>query len=325
MEDKKVSIIVPVYNVARYLDECAASLVGQTYRNLEILLIDDGSRDGSGRLCDRWAEKDARIRVIHKINGGAASARNAGLNAASGDLVCFVDSDDVAEPDYVGHLVQSLEETQADAAVCGFWFWSRRKAEACTGETEPGAYSCEAYMLRFLQDWSCSLLWNKIFKRETIGDIRMEEGHRVDDEYFTYQVCMNCSVVAVTDRCLYRYRLRASSAMQDMASVQEKIMLDRIGYNTMRYRHIADKMPGLEEPYFLHTLDTLTRYWHHSKDMPAAQKAIRGWVKAHTGRILRLNLPLRVKLAYLKGLYLQKPTVMSEPNPIQMEQQEYFD
>lgn len=325
MENKKVSIVVPVYNIASYLDECVLSLTRQTYRNLEILLIDDGSTDGSGACCDRWAEKDARICVIHKVNGGAASARNAGLDAACGDLVCFVDSDDVAELDYVAHLVHTLEENHADAATCGFRFWSRNKLEIKTGDTEAGVYSREAYLRRFLKDWSCSLLWNKIFRREVIGQIRMEEGHRVDDEYFTYRVCMNCAAVAVSDRVGYRYRLRASSAMQNMAAVQEKIMLDRIGYITERYQHIADGIPALEEEFFLDTLDTLTRYWYHSKDMPEAQKRIRGWITAHFGRLRSLDLPLRKKLGYVICLYLKKPAMMAEANSIQMDAQEYFE
>ncbi len=323
--DKTVSIIVPVYNVEKYIEECIRSLVSQTYPELEIILVDDASPDRCGAICDRWAEQDSRIRVIHKKNGGAASARNAGIDAATGDYICFVDSDDVPEKEYIRHLVQTLEANHADAAVCGFYFWSRTITEACTCETAPGVYDCNAYMLRFLKDWSCSLLWNKLFRREVIGNIRMEEGHKVDDEYFTYQVCMNCHLVAVSDRCLYRYRLRASSVMQDMAAVQEKIMLDRIQYNVARYRNVSEKMPELEEAYFLHTLDTLTRYWYHSKDMPEAQQEIRNWVKQYTFRILGMRTTLRRKLGYLNQLYLRKPAVMSEPNPIQMEPGEYFN
>lgn len=323
--DKTVSIIVPVYNVEKYLDECARSLVGQTYSNLEIILVDDASPDRCGEICDRWAQADSRIRVIHKKNGGAASARNAGIDAATGDYICFVDSDDAVDPEYIRHFVQTLEANRADAAVCGFYFWSQSGVEACTGETAPGLYRCEEYMLRFLKDWSCSLLWNKLFKREAIGNIRMEEGHKVDDEYFTYQVCMNCKLVAVSDRCLYRYRLRASSVMQDMAAVQEKIMLDRIQYNVDRYRNVSAKMPKLEAAYFVHTLDTLTRYWHHSKDMPAAQQEIRRWVGNHIPGILRMRTSARCKLGYLNRLYLRKPAVMSEPNPIQLAPWEYFD
>lgn len=323
--DKMVSIIVPVYNVSAYLDECIESLVCQSYRNLEILLVDDGSKDNSGEICDRWGEKDARIRVIHKVNAGAASARNAGLDAATGAFVCFVDSDDVVLPEYVQTLVKALETQRADAAVCGFYFWSREGQKSCLTETAPGVYDCQGYMLRFLQDWSCSLLWNKIFTKEAIGDIRMTEGHRVDDEYFTYQVCMNCKKVAQTDLCLYRYRLRASSAMQDLASVQQKVMLDRIEYNVTRYANVSAKMPQLDEAYFVFTLDTLARYWHHSKDMPVAQQQLRAWINGHFGRLLRSKLALKQKLVYLRAFYMKKPAVMAEPNPIQMESEAYFD
>lgn len=323
--DKKVSIIVPVYNVEKYIDECIQSLVSQTYPHLEIILVDDASPDRCGDICDRWAQADPRIRVIHKKNGGAASARNAGIDAATGDYICFVDSDDAVEPEYVSHLVQTLEISHADAAVCGFYFWSRNGANPCSGETAPGVYDCAEYMLQFLKDWSCPLLWNKIFRREAIGSLRMEEGHKVDDEFFTYQVCMNCKLTAVSDRCLYRYRLRASSVMQDMAAVQEKIMLDRLQYNVDRYRNVSEKMPELESAFFVHTLDTLTRYWHHSKDMPEAQRQLRTWINGHARRLLRAELSLKQKLAYLRAFYMKKPAVMAEPNPIQMDADAYFD
>lgn len=325
MENKTVSIIVPVYNVEKYIDECVRSLVDQSYDDLEIILVDDGAKDTSPQICDRWSAQDPRVRVIHKANGGAASARNAGIDAATGAYLCFVDSDDTVHPDYVHRLVLSLEENHAHGAVCGFAFHSRSGCHPVAVETTPGLYTGQAYMARFLQDWSCSLLWNKLFRREILGSVRMEEGHRVDDEYFTYQVFLNCAVVAVTDDCLYHYRMRSSSAMQDMTAVQETVMGDRIGYVTARYEKIAEKMPQLEEAFFLDAVNTLTRYWHHSKDMPAAQREIRAWAKAHTGRLLRSRIPLRQKLGYLNRLYWKKPAVVAEPNPIQMEQQEYFD
>lgn len=323
--DKKVSIIVPVYNVEKYIDECVRSLIGQTYQSLEIILVDDASADRCGAICDAYAEQDSRIIVIHKPNGGAASARNAGLDAATGDYICFVDSDDMVLPEYVQTLAQTMEAENADAAVCGFYFWSKAEARPCATETAPGVYSCEEYMLRFLQDWSCSLLWNKIFKKEAIGDIRMAEGHRVDDEYFTYQVCMNCKNVAQTDACLYRYRLRASSVMQDLTSVQQNVMLDRIAYNVIRYANVSVRMPRLDEAYFVFTLDTLARYWHHSKDMPIAQQQLRTWINSHFGRLLHSKLPLKQKMLYLRAFYIKKPAIMAEPNPIQMEQAAYFD
>jgi glycosyltransferase involved in cell wall biosynthesis len=322
--DHKVSIIVPVYGVEKYIGACIESLIAQTYRNLEILLVDDGGKDKSGEICDRYAAQDDRIRVIHKPNGGAASARNAGLDVATGELICFVDGDDAVRPDYVKQLLTYVTDRNADIAVCGFCNWCRSgtKQVECHNTDE---YTGQEYLLRFLRDWSCSLLWNKIYRREVIGDIRMEEGHKVDDEFFTYQVVMNCSKVVLFETPLYDYRLRNSSAMQDMSPYLERIMLDRVAYITARYQNIANRMPQIEPDYFLDTLDTITRYWYHSKNMPEAQKRIRKWVKEHTKRIITMNLPWHIRLAYLKQLYIRKPTVMSEPNPLQMDAGEYFD
>lgn len=119
MKQPLVSVVVPVYNVDRYLDRCVESIVGQTYENLEIILVDDGSSDRSGALCDEWARKDARIEVIHKQNGGLSDARNEGVKVATGDLVGFVDSDDYISIDMYEVLVGLLLEKGADISICG--------------------------------------------------------------------------------------------------------------------------------------------------------------------------------------------------------------
>ncbi len=323
MKDK-VSIVIPVYRIADYIGPCIESLLAQTYENLEIILVDDGGKDDSGAICDRYAARDPRIRVIHKENGGAASARNAGMDAATGEYLCLVDGDDLVDKDYVNHLLSTLRQTNADMVTCGFTFWSKQGRQDQTGPTAPGIYDRNGYLLRFLEDWSCSLLWNKIFRRCVVGDLRMEEGHRVDDEYFTYQVCMNCRTVAVTHRPLYHYRLRASSAMQDMAAVQEKIMLDRIGYVTDRLERITRQIPELADAFFRNALDTLSRYWLHSKAMPTAQKQLRQWAVSNLGRTLGCKLPLRTKLFYLKRFFLLKPLRTAEDNPIELAAEDYF-
>lgn len=320
----KVSIVVPVYGVEKYIGECVESLLTQTYRNLEILLIDDGGKDRSPEICDRFAQQDNRIKVIHKPNGGAASARNAGLDAATGDYICFVDGDDAVHPDYVQSLLKVLTDHGADIAVCGFRHWSKSGAQPVNCDNS-GEYTGQAYLLRFLRDWSCSLLWNKIYRREVIGDIRMEEGHKVDDEFFTYQVVMNCRKVVLFETPLYDYRLRGSSAMQDMGPHLERIMLDRVAYVTTRYRNISERCPQIEPEFFKDALDTMTRYWYHSKNMPRAQKEIRRWIRAHTARVLSMSLPLRRKLAYFYQFYLKKPMMMAEANSIQLAADDYFD
>ena len=114
--DKLISVIVPVYNVEKFLDKCISSIVNQTYKNLEIILIDDGSTDESVQICDKWQEKDNRVRLTHKENTGVSDTRNIGLEKTTGEYICFVDSDDYIEPDYIENLYKSLTENNADIA-----------------------------------------------------------------------------------------------------------------------------------------------------------------------------------------------------------------
>ena len=125
---KKVSVIVPVYNVKAYLDKCVQSIINQTEQSIEIILVDDGSTDGSSLLCDDWAKADNRIIVIHKENGGLSSARNCGLQKANGEFVCFIDSDDVISPYFVEHLLLLVTKYDCDISVGRY---------ACFSETEP--------------------------------------------------------------------------------------------------------------------------------------------------------------------------------------------
>ena len=118
MEKPLISIIVPVYQMEAYLDECVQSMINQTYQNLEIILVDDGSKDQSPAICDAWAEKDSRIKVIHKPNGGASSARNAGLDIATGDYIGFMDSDDIIAEDMYEILLEALKSSNVGIAAC---------------------------------------------------------------------------------------------------------------------------------------------------------------------------------------------------------------
>ncbi|MBR4998296.1 MAG: glycosyltransferase, partial [Clostridia bacterium] len=121
---EKVSIIIPIYKVEEFLDNCVESVINQTYKNLEIILVDDGSPDNCPKKCDEWAKKDNRIKVIHKENGGVSSARNMALDIMSGDYVCFVDADDALNPQYVEILLKTSKQNDADVAICS---WQKTK------------------------------------------------------------------------------------------------------------------------------------------------------------------------------------------------------
>ena len=321
---KLVSIIVPVYGVETYLSDCVDSLLAQTYRNLEIILIDDSSPDGCAEICDQYAQKDARVKVIHKKNGGAASARNAGLDAVTGDCVCFVDADDMVEKEYVEHLLTALLEADADIAVCGYYDLTRtqRRVAPCQ---KPGIYSQVEYLSCFLKDWSCSLLWNKLYRREVIGALRMTEGHKIDDEFFTYRIVMNSHKIIVTDTPMYGYRMRSSSVMNDILSNGERILLDKIEYIRVRYADVAERYPVLEQAFLADAVDSMVRHWRRSYNSPKAQAEIRKWVNAHVGKMLTMKMPIRLRLAYLYHLYCRKPKALPGAEAEKTDLADYFE
>lgn len=255
--EKVISVIMPIYNVAAYLPECLDSLLAQDYKALEVILIDDGSKDESGAICDDYAAKDSRIRVIHQQNGGAAAAKNAGLRIATGEYLSFVDSDDYLEPNVYGYMVSLLESSGADAGVFAFRNVYRTRQEAHIIQPGRTIITGKEYLLRFTSDWTCALLWNKLYKRSLFEGVFFEEGHRIDDEYFTYQGFLKAEKVVCDDRIIYNYRRRASSAMLN-PKARERLALDRIDFQAKRREKIAKSCPELRKAFDIQFLDALT-------------------------------------------------------------------
>ena len=205
-----ISVIVPVYNAGEYFDKCVNSIVNQTYKNLEIILVDDGSTDDSGVRCDKFAENDIRIKVIHKENGGAASARNAGLDAASGDYIGFVDADDWVDSDMYEIMLNEIIEYNADAARCGI-------VRMCAdGKTE--SWGTDNFNIiitdgkQVLKDVAegVGILpvspCNKLFRRDFIGDIRFDTRFGfAEDTLFNFCVAENIKKMVYHDVNRYHY------------------------------------------------------------------------------------------------------------------------
>lgn len=252
-----ISVIIPVYNVAAYLPECLDSLLRQDHEKLEVLLIDDGSKDESGAICDRYAAADSRIRVIHQKNGGAAAAKNAGLRAATGEYLSFVDSDDFLEPNAYGHMLTLLKSTGSDVAVFAFRNVFRSRREEHVPHPQRVELTGKEYLLRFTRDWTCALLWNKLYKRSLFEGVFFEEGHRIDDEYFTYQAFLKAQKVVCDERIIYNYRRRASSAMLN-PQARERLALDRIDFHAKRREKIKTSCPELQKEFDIQFLDALT-------------------------------------------------------------------
>ena len=169
MKDYLVSVIIPCYNVEKYLDRCLDSVVNQTYKNLEIILVDDGSTDETPAMCDSWAEKDSRIKVIHKENDGLANARNSGIEICTGDYVEFVDSDDFVDNDIVEFLLNLSVEYDADVSRCGFYTFDNGKDIPNTVNDEIKIYNDEQRFIDLIDGGHLSgVAWNKLYKRDII-------------------------------------------------------------------------------------------------------------------------------------------------------------
>lgn len=279
--NKTISVVIPVYNVASYLPACLDSVLAQSYRDLEILLVDDGSTDGSGRLCDEYAARDSRIRVTHQKNGGAAAAKNTALSLASGEYLSFVDSDDYLEPGAYAHMVELLEETRADAAQFAFRYVSPGKSEDMVCRQGREVIDGMAYLRRLPYDWTSALLWDKLYRRRLFDGIRFEEGHKIDDEFFTYQGFLNAQTVALDDRIVYNYRRRASSVMlSPQARAQRSV--DRVQALCSRRETVLGRFPELRKIYdtqFLDALVYMSEYPDNSfESLSLTKKALRAYL-----------------------------------------------
>lgn len=204
-----ISVIVPVYKVEPYLRECVDSILAQTYTDFELILVDDGSPDNCGAICDEYAAQDSRIRVIHQDNGGLSAARNAGLDIARGEFVTFVDSDDAIHPEYLSFLLEIHYKTGADISVCHFLRYSEEipEAELCGIEISAemtGRQSC--YELYGEEAVVYTTAWGKLYRSDLFEGIRYPVGWIHEDEATTYKLLFRAHKVAVMDNALYFYR-----------------------------------------------------------------------------------------------------------------------
>lgn len=211
-----VSVIIPVYNVKQYLDECLESIVNQSYRNLEILLIDDGSTDGSDLICDGWSKKDNRIKVIHKANGGLSSARNSGLDIATGEYISFIDSDDIVSNDMILELVQGMNANKVIMSICEIKTFTNDDINNSKPfyPRKSGIISNREYLSEILRHKADNASVNKIFHRDTIGNTRFKEGIINEDFPFILDILLQKGNVNILSSGVYYYRLRSGSITQ---------------------------------------------------------------------------------------------------------------
>jgi len=244
---KKISVIVPVYNVEQYLSRCVDSILGQTFSDLEVILINDGSRDTSGSICDSYAAKDSRVRVIHKKNGGLSSARNAGIDAAAGEYLTFVDSDDWIEPEMYETMLSLTEQYRADLVCAG-----RYDVDGATGEKKVGlcpkreeCISSEEMVGKiFLWDGCDSSACDKLYHRDLFETFRYPEGKVCEDVPTTYKIVLKARKVVLCDRPFYNYYHRSGSI--SMAGMISEKSFHFSQHTAQMYPYIREHYPQIE-------------------------------------------------------------------------------
>ncbi len=234
METILVSVIVPVYNVCDYLKNCLESIIKQTYNDLEIIIIDDGSTDTSGEICDEYQKKDKRIQVIHTDNRGLSIARNTGIEISQGKYICFVDSDDFISKYYVEEMLKVAIKTDSDIVICE-WNKYRQNSYVCDEVHEISDDDIEYLSEKYLYDqefiinktMKLSYAWNKMIKREVISDIRFPEGRYYEDAAVYYMLLDKSSRTAMISSKLYYYRVDNNSITRSKYSEKKcKDLLD---------------------------------------------------------------------------------------------------
>ena len=229
-----ISVIVPIYNIERYIGICIESILKQTYQNIEVILVDDGSTDRCADICDLYAKKDDRIKVIHKKNGGLVSARKAGVRIAKGDYVGYVDGDDWIESNFYEHLMQAIEKSNADVGIAGFSRDLFHKTAHLYSNIKSGIYEKEAldFLYKnmisygdFYSNGISTYVWNKLFRRELLKKFQLCVDERItigEDAAVVYPLLTECKKITITENVGYHYRQREDSMLKKSKPFNEE-------------------------------------------------------------------------------------------------------
>lgn len=328
MKKYLVSIIIPVYNVQDYLRKCLDSIAHQTHDCLDVILIDDGSTDRSGEICDEYARQDMRFRVIHQQNAGAANAKNAGLDHVKGEYIAFIDSDDWAEPDWIQQMLNEALSGDAEVVECGFWqeYVGKAEIDPAAKALGFGSWHTEDYLRAYPTAWPCALFWNKLFKSNLLEKTRFHKERRcIDDEFFTYKAITKANKVVRIDRELYHYRQRRSSVTQSEKTLFQRT-IDDIDILAERHQWMQKYCPSVALDYLRHDVDSLLYF---AKEYPFNDEAMTHFKKTawyYLGVCLR-HYPGKVTMFYLlQCIFFPKRRFLTQPlqdrDPLEIEK--YF-
>ena len=302
MQEFCVSVIIPVYNVEEYLKQCLDSVINQTYKNLEIILVDDGSFDNSGKICDEYALKDNRIKVIHKENGGLSDARNVGIKEATGEYITFIDSDDYTELDMIEYLYNVLIKFGCDISVCTHKIIKNNKVKKSFNLKKDFKLSSYETVKRLLyNDGADTSAWAKLYKRDLFTGIEYPKGKLFEDIATTYKLFIKSGEIAFGHLAKYNYKIRNTSIVRKGFT---KAKLDLLDNTDNAVKDILKFFPDLKEAALRRRVyarfSTLNQVLNFDKENKNIVEEIIDFIKKYSSKILiDKNVPLRDKLAII--------------------------
>ena len=317
-----ISIIVPVYNVEKYLDRCIKSLVNQTYKNLEIILVDDGSPDNCPKMCDNWAKKDKRIKVIHKENGGLSDARNVGINNATGDYIAFVDSDDFIDKEMYKKLLQNLVGTNSDMSVCSMYFYYENESIKNLKKNDNLLFTYEGlekydnlyndYFLDFI------MVCNRIYKKQIFEELVFPKGKLNEDNFIAHKLLWLSNKIVYTQEKLYYYVQHENSIMHQKFNIKKLNDLESYKIQMLFFKKEIFKNTKYQKLSLERYINKILiyycrlRFYNTNNQYKQQIKNLREEYKKYYEEIMKKDIFFKVKLKYFIFKYF--PSVYYQIN-----------
>ena len=283
-----ISVVIPVYNVEKYLDKCMESVLNQTYSNIEVILVDDGSTDKSGKICDEYQKKDKRVVVYHKENGGLSDARNYGINKSHGEYITFIDSDDFVEQNYVEFLYKLIKENQADIAMGKQYVrYPEKIINTGSGNTyNVNAHDCMEKLL-YSEDFDVSA-WAKLYKKELFKSIKFPKGMVFEDAGTTYKLILQSKKIVLKSEPIYNYIIRNNSITNSKFNIKKMDMI----YNTQKMvddtiKVYPDLFKAGKRRMMYAYLSTITQYARNNSKDKKIRKELMDYIKKNRNEVLK--------------------------------------
>ena len=300
-----ISVIVPVYKVEEYLDRCVQSILDQSFDNLEVILIDDGSPDRCPAMCDEWAKRDSRITVLHQKNGGASSARNAGLRVAQGKYIGFVDSDDWIEPGMYGSMYELITTNDADMVICEMQRKEKKNKSMAEKVELWDQKKCLDHFFRVNGEEDTHCIWNRLIKKEMLKDFSFIEGKMNEDVHACYCFAVRCKKAVYTNATYYHYTFNVNGVTNNRFTIKKMDLLyvwdkvRKLVANEIReYLQVCDR--NIERARFtLLAKMYFDGYDKENQSLKNVKKKLKIMVRKDLFSLLRWKMPLSRKILLL--------------------------